>query len=286
MTLDYHTLENEKQKTIHQCFKDSFSDYIVKFEFPFSKYRYHLQRYGVDLSCSVGAFDGDKLIGFILNATGNWLGKPTVYDAGTGMLKEYRGKGHSKNMFKALVEEVLGDRFDQYLLEVIKGNDPAHQLYLKQGFTVQRELACFKQEREKLKLEDSVPSGLKVGELKSEDWDQLSGFWDFQPSWQNHNVAIDRVPSFWTLGAWQNRKLVGYLIFEPRYGDIGQLGVAKTARGKGIGSALLAKAVENCPRAKEIKALNIQSNQKETLAFFRAKGFDSYVDQYEMLLEL
>ncbi len=284
--MDYRTLEDEKPEAIHQCFKDSFSDYVVKVDLPFSKYLYHLQRYGVDLAHSMGSYDGDKLVGFILNATGSWHGKPTIYDAGTGMLKDYRGQGHSKQMFRTLVEEVLGDSFNQYLLEVIQGNDPAHQLYLKQGFTVQRELACFKQEAGKLSFGKDGPEGLKIAELKLEKGDVPGSFWDFEPSWQNHLPPVLRVPSFRGLGAYLHAELLGYVVFEPEYGDIAQLAVAGKVRGQGIATRLLKEAVSACKEAPEIKVLNIQMDQEETLGFFRARGFESYVDQYEMMLEL
>ncbi len=69
-------------------------------------------------------------------------------------------------MFKTLVDEILGDRFTQYLLEVIQTNSPALTLYKKQGFVIQRELSCFKISREAL---------ISLGKLQDNSEDRWQG---------------------------------------------------------------------------------------------------------------
>jgi len=285
--MEYKTLENETPANIHQCFREAFSDYIIPVELPFEKYQSHITRYGVDLALSVGLYHEKKLVGFILNGVGTWNGRPTLYDAGTGITREHRGKGHSKKMLEFVREKAAGKGFEQYLLEVIKGNTPAQALYSKQGFEVVRELSCFKIDRKAFTISTTpTDPGVKIRELTTLGWQQLTGFWNFPPSWQNSIQAVERVSGrLGNLGAFIGEDCMGYLIFDPEFGNIVQLAVAKEMRRKGIGTMLLARAKEGSEGAKELRVLNVETVDRETMGFFRDHGFTNDADQYEMMLE-
>ena len=284
--MEYRSLENEAPEAIHRCFRESFADYVVKVELPFEKYLRHIIRYGVELKYSVGSFHDDELVGFILNGVGWWKGRRTVYDAGTGLVKEHRGKGHSKKMFQALRQDIFTEDLSQYLLEVIQGNTPAHSLYAGLGFVEERELSCFKLEKEKLTKKEAAPAlGLNFEPLPELDWEMLTGFWNFDPSWQNAIPAVERLsPYLKKLGAFVEGECVGYGIFDPLYGDIPQLAVKQKFRRKGIGSALLQMVAEGITEAPQLRVINVEKTDQETMEFFKAKNFENDVDQYEILL--
>lgn len=106
-----------------------------------------LLRNGFEPELSVGAFVNDRLAGFIFNGFRDWNGVTTVYDTGTGVIKDYRKQGITNHMF-SIARNVLQEKgIKQYLLEVIQTNTAAVELYKKQGFEITRELNCFQVEK-------------------------------------------------------------------------------------------------------------------------------------------
>ena len=97
-----------------------------------------------DLEISAGAFDDGKMIGFYMNGVGSWQGKQTAYDAGTGVISEYRGGSVAKELFAFMVPRLKEVGIAQYLLEVLSENDRAVALYRKLGFVETRVLAVFR----------------------------------------------------------------------------------------------------------------------------------------------
>ena len=64
-----------------------------------------------------------------MNALGEWQGKPTAYDAGTGVIPAYRRQGIAEELFTFMVPHLKEASVEQYLLEVLTGNERAVALY-------------------------------------------------------------------------------------------------------------------------------------------------------------
>ncbi len=283
--MEYRSLENESLEKIHHCFNEAFSDYIVKIQLPFEKFQKITMRNGVDLKYSIGLYDGNDLVGFILNGVGTWNNNPTVYDSGTGIIKEYRGKKHSKKMFEVLKQK-LENNFSQYLLEVITINAPALTLYRHQGFEIERELACFRICRENVpKAETDLDLHFK--NISTVQWELLRTFWNAPPSWQNSIQAVERVSDhFEKVGVYLDNKCVGYGIFYPQSGEIVHIAVRKDMRKRGIGSMLLNKILVESKESPHLRIINVDKKDQETIDFFRKNKFINDVNQYEMILRL
>jgi hypothetical protein len=71
--------------SLYECFLTAFSDYAVDMQMSREQFRQRITRDGVSLTKSAGAFDGERMIGFCINGVGDWQGKSTAYDAGTGV---------------------------------------------------------------------------------------------------------------------------------------------------------------------------------------------------------
>ena len=84
------------------------------------------------------------MVGFCLNALGQWQEKQTAYDGGAAVIPEYRGRGVAKEMFAFLMPRLKEAGVSQYLLEV-RVEHPAATLYRKLGFVETRRLAMFDQ---------------------------------------------------------------------------------------------------------------------------------------------
>jgi len=241
-----------------------------------------MRRRGLVSKLSVGAFDGEKLVGFSLTGLRLQDGLPTAYDIATGIVPEYRRQGITSEIFLRENALLKDKQVSQYLLEVINENLPAVRLYQKQGFQIHRELTCFQIDQRRLTLRSRYPIE-KTNEI---DWKQEKAFWDFEPSWQNSVASVSAVPeAFVNVVAKFNGEIAGYGIIEPKTGDIPQLAVHPKFRRLGIGTSLLAGLAMNA-YAEKIRVLNIDTSQNTVLKFLTALGFERYVSQYEMILPL
>ncbi|MBU7016007.1 MAG: GNAT family N-acetyltransferase [Theionarchaea archaeon] len=282
----YKSLETESFEQIHHCFNEAFSDYIIRMELPFEKFHRNMVRNGVDLRFSMGLYDGDRLVGFILNGVGAWHGNLAVYDSGTGIIKEYRGKKYSKEMLRVLMEKLLENDFSQYLLEVIQTNKPAFTLYSNQGFTIKRELMCFRMDKEDLPVVAEPDLDFHCRKMDFLDWNILKGFWNSIPSWQNSIDAVERVSDqFKNIGVFSGSTCIGYGIFDPESGEIVHSAVRNDMRKRGVGSLLLHKISEET-KGPHLRIINVDKNDEETVEFLQHNNFVNDVNQYEMILNL
>lgn len=277
----YKMLEDTKLETIHTAFIEAFSDYQVKIELPFWKFQQMIKRRGFHPELSIGAFDNERLVAFVLNGYRDWHGKKTVYDLGTGVVPVYRRRGITSEMLQHIKTKMKEKGIDQYLLEVLKANESAIMLYQKQGFLTQRTFHCYSIEKKEL----SQRTTYKTESVESIDFD-LEEFWDFNPSWQNSIESVKAVPKdFYYTIVRENHEVIGYGIIDKRTGDIPQIAVRKKYRGKGVASSILTELANNTEAAK-LSVINIETPLQSVEDFLVKVGFVSYVGQYEMLLKV
>jgi len=278
----YRALDNISIETLHKTFIDAFSDYQVNISLPLWKFEQMLQRRGYVPEMSIGAFENERLVGFVLNGFRNWNGKSTVYDLGTGVIGDYRRQGITSNMLLNIKEVLKEKQAEQYLLEVIKSNTSAVQLYKKQGFETQREFSCFQLDKNKYNLVTTC----KVEHVDRINLEQLTGFWDFRPSWQNSIDSINAVPEAFIYSIVQvDNTIIGYGIIDKKTGDIPQIAVNKDYRGKGIARSIMTDMIKNTESYK-ISVINVDDQSKSTKDFLLKLGLEYSVGQYEMLLKI
>ena len=263
---------------LYECFLEAFSDYQVDMQMSREQFEQRIARDGVRLEISAGAFDDGKMIGFYMNGNGLWQGKQTAYDAGTGVIPEYRGGGVAKELFAFIVPRLKEVSIAQYLLEVLSENDGAVALYRKLGFVETRVLAVFRSDEPATRFSE-LP-GVSIRPVAEPDWTLFESFWDGYPSWQNSSAAVDRVAHVREiLGAYVDEKCIGYgVVFRPA-GNLMQLAVAREHRRRGIGGQILAAL----STGEALKVNNIDEKLTGTLAFFEANKFKIVLKQYEML---
>ena len=268
--------------SLYECFLTAFSDYAVDMQMSREQFRQRITRDGVSLTKSAGAFDGERMIGFCINGVGDWQGKSTAYDAGTGVIPGYRGRGVAKELFAFLELRLKDAGVIQYLLEVLTSNVPAATLYRKLGFIETRSLAVFRSQPQK-GTKDVNETNMTVRRVETADWPLYQSFWDGYPSWQNSIDAIERVITDRSIiGAYENNECVGYgVVFMPS-ANLMQLAVSPTHRRRGVGSAILASLETSEP----LKINNIDEKLQGSLAFYEANGYKQVLGQYEMIKTL
>ncbi|WMJ83680.1 GNAT family N-acetyltransferase [Oscillospiraceae bacterium LTW-04] len=278
----FNQLDNVDIETIYKTFLSAFNDYTVAVNLPYLQFKHMLKRKGYNPQISVGAFEHNQLVGFVLNGYRNWNGKTTAYDLGTGVIANFRKQGITTNLLQIAKKQFYDAGIEQYLLEVITSNTAAVQLYKKSGFTVQREFQCYELERA-----DHTQGALyTVDHVSKLDWEQVKDFWDFKPSWQNSIESVEALSENFIYSiVCKNNTIVGYGIIDKETGDIPQIAVNKSWRQKGIGSSLIADLLQNTD-AHKIKLLNVQCQSDSIKHFLFKIGFKYSVRQYEMLLKL
>ncbi|MCK4699947.1 MAG: GNAT family N-acetyltransferase [Bacteroidales bacterium] len=274
-------------EVIYEAFIKAFADYVEPFNLTFQQLKYMIERRGCNLNLSFGAFNGDELVGFTLNGIGEWNGKLTAYDTGTGIIKEFRKRGIATKMFNASLPVLRDNHITQYLLEVIRTNQPAFNLYRKSGFEVTREFNYYISSKDKIEIQESkLNNEFYIKEIDNPNWDLLKTVWDFVPSWQNSIDSINRKNEYFKiLGIFDKDHIAGYGIIEKDTGDIPQLGIDKKYRRKGLATTLLHR-LPQYSESDEIKIINTCASYDPFKKFADSINLVPGIGQYEMLLKL
>jgi len=281
------TLNGISIKQIHSAFVKAFADYVEPFDLTCKQLKYMIERRGCELNLSFGAFNGDDLVGFTLNGIGDWNGLLTAYDTGTGIIKEFRKQGIATNMFNESLPVLKKNKITQYLLEVIKTNSGAFDLYKKAGFTVTREFDYYISTKDKIEInQNKLSEDFQIKELENPDWDELKTFWDFEPSWQNSIDSIKRkIDYFKLLGIFIKETLAGYGIIEKHTGDIPQLAVAQQYRRRECATTLFKHLLEY-DEAETYKIINSDAVYEPFKKFTKSINLSPGLGQYEMIMKI
>jgi ribosomal protein S18 acetylase RimI-like enzyme len=275
-------LSNEQFDQVYRTFVDSFSNYFVRFYPPTSiQFKNDLQRDGVDLSRSVGAWDNGRLAGFSLNGFGQVSGEPSAFVANTGVLPEYRQQRVAISMFEWMFPVLKDQGCRQMILEVISTNTPAIRLYEKLGFKHERDLICFQQASKSGPRIRESPQ-IEIRHLERIDT-LFASFWDAEPSWQNSLEAIKlAVDKNRTYGAFKNDELVGYVVVSIQNGGISQLAVRPDRRRIGIGSELFRRARGSVPLGTNLRMINVDASLDNLRGLLENFGLRPSITQLEM----
>ena len=273
--------------TIHAAFVKAFADYAEPIELSVEQLQYMIERRGCNLDLSFGAFDNEELVGFTLNGIGEWNGKLTAYDTGTGVIKEFRKKGIATQLFNDSLPVLRENNITQYLLEVIRTNKKAYDLYTKAGFNVTREFDYYISPKDAIEIKISkLNDEYVIKEIGDPDWKLFKAFWDFVPSWQNSIDSLNRkLDYFKILGIFDNSRAVGYGVIEKDTGDIPQLGIDKGYRRKGLSTTLLHNLLQYST-SDVIRIINIEASYTTFKKFADSLNLTPGFGQYEMLLNL
>ena len=281
--MDCRFLSEDYFTKLYEAFIEAFSDYVVPFALTEAQFRNHIVLNAVDLERTVGCLDGDKLTGFSLNGFGEWEGRSTVYDAGTGVIPSHRRQGISKAMFDLMLPVFEQNDVEQFLLEVVTSNTGAIALYKNLGFRSVRELALMQCDGP-INSSAEIPRDVEICEIDVPDWGFLTTFWDGKPSWQNSTDAVMRsLKAKRILGAYVEGICCGYVVFSLRFGRVAQMAVARPYRDRGIATALLRAMQAETDDGNSLQVVNIDKSLTAAMNFLRNRGFTERLSQHEMI---
>jgi ribosomal protein S18 acetylase RimI-like enzyme len=277
-------LSNIPVEQVHQAFTEAFSDYEVPIHMPFEKFAEMLKTRDLNPEFSVGCFDGELLVGFILTGNRDINGQKVCYDGGTGVIKAYRRKGIGEMLLKELLLILRDKKVDRFVLEVLENNTPAIKLYEKHGFVKTRKLECFEVEKHELRPVPDRGFGITVTNpacpVQNEELYRL-----YLPTWQNEIKSVLNVSEKFTcISLACSGKILGYGFIHKTRGDIPQIGILEEWKYWGLESHLIAELARQTNNEK-IVVLNVEAENYlgESL---RKLGFKNFVNQWEMVLEM
>ena len=186
-TFEYKTLDYVSMDTITEAFNKAFSDYFIPFRLTTDQMASKFHHEGVDPDISVGAFVDGALVGFIYHAKGHYKGRYSFYNAGTGVVPDFRGYGLTRKMFDFILPQLLANGFETGVLEVITDNAPAIKNYERLGYVKTRTVYILKGEPQ------GSERDFQIDEAMNWNWEDYRSWWSWEPTWQNQPMCIDRM---------------------------------------------------------------------------------------------
>ncbi|MBQ4915476.1 GNAT family N-acetyltransferase [Maribacter sp. MMG018] len=279
--MNFKSLESVNSKDILDVFNKSFADYFVPFKLTEDQLVSKMTSDKINFDLSVGVFENEKLIAFVLHGFDTINNQKVVYNGGTGVVSQNRGQGITKKMYDYVLPILKEKGIDKIVLEVISKNTPAIKSYEKVGFKITRELACFKG----VFTSKSSNTIVETTELQNYDWDLMESFWDIHTTWQNSkNVLNDLKKDNDARAAYINGQLIGYAVYNPKSKKIQQIAIHKSFRKKGIATKLMSDLAEQY--GSSFSVINVDKKSNHLTGFFKSLGFECYIEQLEMELDL
>lgn len=276
------TLADTPIDQVHAAFIDAFSEYEVKIDMPIEKLVEMMKIRDLNLDYSIGCFDGNCLVGFILCGYREINGEKVCYDGGTGVVKAFQRKGIGELMLKQLLVFLNEKQINRFVLEVLENNTPAIKLYEKFGFKKTRKLECYEIQKELLTAAIST----EVSDCDDFTYFQnadLTQFELYRPSWQNHFQSIQNAfESYYFVAITRGKQLLSYGFIHKKAGDIPQIGILNDWKNEDLMCTLL-NILAKRTLSEKIHVLNVEANNYLGKALLQS-SFVNYINQYEMEL--
>lgn len=273
--MEVKKLENIKFEIIVDSFLKSFENYYVKVPTDKNYYKNRWKIAKVDYALSYGMFDGEKLVGFVINAIGNRNGIKIAFNTGTGVLPEYRGKRIVKTIYDFAIPDLKINGVTKCSLEVIIENTKAIKSYQSIGFNICKTFNCFNGE---IRLKSFEKIELNKIDYHCFDWKNLPNqdlySWDFKSEvikngdYEYYQIIKDNfIESFFVINP-KNEYLAQFEILKESDGCLNRL-------FQGI------REVSN-----SIKIINVDTSLNEKIDFINSIELSNTINQYEMEMNL
>ena len=268
-------LRNIDLDELLDCFLMAFENYFVKMPTDRNYYKERWKNAKVDFKLSYGMFDGDKLVGFIINAVDKRNGELTAFNTGTGVIPEYRGQKIVKSLYDYALTDFKRNDIVNCSLEVITDNEIAIRSYQSIGFEIIKKYKCF---NGTINLENRDSVNLKEISRNEMDWENFPG--NAYYSWDNQKETIQE-GNFRFFQVLNHNSPESFFAINP---DNGYLAQFDLLNGGNNGWDRLFSGIKQISGT--IKINNIDERLTNKIEFLNSIGLVNSVDQYEMSLKI
>jgi ribosomal protein S18 acetylase RimI-like enzyme len=268
-------------QTLRSCFNAAFKNYYISLQLNREQFAEKLITEAIDFKLSFGIFDGDELVGFILNGIDIAGNQKITYNASSGILPEYRGFKLSYMLYEHSIQQLRQASVSKIILEVIEQNIPAIKIYQHFGFVVTRKLNSY---MGRPVLRELPP--VEIETLASPDWELIRKNCEWKPSWQYSTNCIKRAQSNYTLQvATNNKQQVAYCISNFSTGTVAHFGCSEIDAKEKYLSALF-KQVNGVNNNQYTSVINVDTNALYANTFLLSIGLSRNFTSCEMELVL
>ena len=268
--MEIRTLENISIEKIVDAFAESFKDYYVKIPHDYDYWRERLRLARFNQNLSVGSFDGEQLVAFILNCIDDEQGLKTAYNTGTGVIEEYRNQKLVDKMYDFITPKLQENGVGTLKLEVITQNARAIKVYKRIGFEVIENRTLFSFGGNLDKVDEN---NVEIKEVSKTEFDNLENketyyTWDFRKFVleNNENLKIFKV--------FKNNDYKGFFILNIANNSLFQLeSVDEDWENIFVGIR---------KKTNEVRIVNVNENRKCLLDYLQKIGLKNLINQYEM----
>jgi ribosomal protein S18 acetylase RimI-like enzyme len=254
-------------------------DYIVPMPMNAKRMEDYVRTYDIDLNLSLVAIDREDehpngICMFGVRADRGWITR-------LGVIPERRRRKTGEFLMRQLIDVARQRQMRLIQLEVIKGNEPAYQLFQKLGFVDTRELLIIRRPPGKLKPEQLPPDNLLVSPV--EDVAGVLADRDGEPSW------VEETQSLLNAGNIQGFKITmaegdsSWLIFQKATFQLTHFVFAPQSSPELL-RALLGKVHQDFPLV-DTKIENIPANDM-AWGIYQEMGYVESFRRVEMVLTL
>jgi ribosomal protein S18 acetylase RimI-like enzyme len=257
------------------CFLIAFENYFVKMATDRNYYKVRWKAAKVDFNYSYGMFSNGKLIAFIIHAIDKRNGAITAYNAGTGVLPEYRGKRIVNTIYEYALKDLAQNGIEKSTLEVITKNEVAIRSYESISFKITKNYKCF---NGVINAENDDPILLKELDIKTIDWNSLPNQHFY--SWDNQKESIIAGNYRFFQVQYKNEP-ESFFIIKPENQYVAQFDLLLSTND---GWNRLFSAIKQI--SPTVKINNVDSRLQDKIDYLNLAGLDNSIDQYEMELKI
>lgn len=269
---------------LHSAFLDVYGDYNIKLQVSRDQFVSFLNRSCYSPEISLGAFEGERLVGFQLIGEKRKNGRLICYNAAAGIVPEHRARSRlAYNHTKCLFSMMKKRQVKLFIYEILVDNKSALRIMHKFGAKIHRKIYNCRKEAETIISKSNHQKGYLF--KKEDDLSFLSNFEysDDMSSWQNSIYAIKRIfKEFSVITIRKGNTISGFGIIHKFGGDIPQFYIVEEHRGKGIASVLLSTLANNT-LSKYVSFLNVDENNILLNDFLNKFQFQTLTRSYEMV---
>jgi len=261
--------------TLLACFLTAFEGYFVTMPTDSEYYKERWAAAMVDFKYSYGMFDGERLVGFVLHGIDVRNEIPTAYNAGTGVIPEYRGKKVVKSIYDHAFNDLAKRGIEKVILEVITKNTIAIAAYKSIGFKTRRSYKCFKGN---ITIDPTIVPEFEELDMKTIPWQNLPN--QHLYSWDNQTESL-LAGNYRFFQVLHGQQAESFFIINPKQHYLAQFDVF--IKNDGTWERLFAAIAKI---SKSIKVNNISTTLHEKWQQLFAVGLENTIDQYEMEIPL